>query len=692
MIMQGNAENQRDITVRGALLYNPDIVWKTEGPTDCLAILSVCPENHAATCNIFGAGENPLGHDNSKAWILEPFRGKIVYVVHDADAPGQKGAMQTVDEYGKRRLGWAQAIALVAAECRNVVLPYPITETKGKDIRDYLCERIDHHTAAGLDDEAARAAAYADLLELAQQSDIIPNPDPDGELILSTPSAEELAEGEDADDTFVLEAVDDPHRLARINLESYRDKHGREIVYWNETYYKWKAGQYVELSRDQFESRINSAIKEEFDRVWREEFDAYNAWKDSPDYKEGQDKGPPVARKVVASLVKNVLDATRAQCFISASAKMHSWLEPHENDTDVYVSVRNGLLNLTRIVAGETNLEKALLPHTPKWFSTSKLPYDYVPGAVSDEWINFLGNVFNEDEESILTLQKWFGYLLTPDMSLQKILFIIGQKRSGKGTIINVLRALLGAHAVATPTLSSLGQQYGLVSLIGKTSAIIADARMPDKSDESVITERLLNITGGDPVDIQRKFKTDLENFNLSCRFTLFSNLLPRLRDTSAVFVSRCIFLPMPNSYVGREDLTLGDRIMAQMSGVLNWAIEGQKKLLEDKKRIPQPLAGFSLLRELQSILSPVSIFLQDCCDTEDSEAEVVTRDLFLEWESWCESNDITHPGDIQNFSRKLKAVFPGLGTMQKRIMGERKRFFIGVKMKEDAGNCLGED
>lgn len=293
--------------------------------------------------------------------------------------------------------------------------------------------------------------------------------------------------------------------------------------------------------------------------------------------------------------------------------------------------------------------------------------------------------MFNGDKEAITALQMWFGYLLTPDMSLHKVLFVIGPTRSGKGTIISVLRELLGHETIGTPTLSSLGQQFGLASLVGKTAAIIADARMPTKSDEAIITERLLNITGGDPVSISRKFKTDLGDFKLSCRFTLFSNLLPRLRDASAVFVNRCIFLAMPNSYLGREDRGLQGRLLAEMSGILNWAIEGRAKL-DAVGKIHQPASGYSLLNELQSILSPASMFLEDRCVV-DANCKIEIRVLFDHWVAWCEEHEVSHTGDIQSFGRKLKAILPGLGTGRARDRLGRvssRRSYSGIGLKPD--------
>ena len=155
------------------------------------------------------------------------------------------------------------------------------------------------------------------------------------------------------------------------------------------------------------------------------------------------------------------------------------------------------------------------------------------------------------------------------------MMMVIGEKRSGKGTIARTLRSIIGKESVATPTMSSIAGQYELDGLVDKSLAIIPDARLSKKSDETVITERLLSITGGDPQDVQRKYMSTLRSVELPVRFMLMSNELPSLSDASAAIVSRCIVLNMPNSYYGRENLKLGSQIETELAGVLLWAIVG---------------------------------------------------------------------------------------------------------------------
>src|SRR5262249_3134060 len=134
----------------------------------------------------------------------------------------------------------------------------------------------------------------------------------------------------------------------------------------------------------------------------------------------------------------------------------------------------NGLVHLPSFVAGKKDFFR---DPDITFFSLNALDYDFLPDAPTPKnWFDFLGQRWGKDAEAVGLLQEWFGYCLAPDTSQQKILLIVGPKRSGKGTVARVLTRLVGRKNVAGPTLSSLGTNFGLWPLLGKTLAIIHDA------------------------------------------------------------------------------------------------------------------------------------------------------------------------------------------------------------------------
>ena len=153
-----------------------------------------------------------------------------------------------------------------------------------------------------------------------------------------------------------------------------------------------------------------------------------------------------------------------------------------------------------------------------------------------------------------------------------------------------MLRELLGPGNIAGPTLGSLSTNFGLSPLLGKPCAIISDARLSGRTDQAVIVERLLSISGEDGQLVDRKFR-DAITVKLPTRFVVLSNELPRLNDASGALAGRLILLRLVNSWYGKEDHLLFDRLRHEMGGILNWAIDGRTDLAVSG-RLLQPESG----------------------------------------------------------------------------------------------------
>lgn len=101
------------------------VVWRVEGVPDGLALLPLLPPDHAVVTPATGCGWNRLHPDRNPP--LSIFDGKVVIAVGDADEPGQRGLVR-----------FADAVQDLPARVFVAQLPYPICETHGKDLRDWI--------------------------------------------------------------------------------------------------------------------------------------------------------------------------------------------------------------------------------------------------------------------------------------------------------------------------------------------------------------------------------------------------------------------------------------------------------------------------------------------------------------------------------------------------------------------------
>ncbi len=349
--------------------------------------------------------------------------------------------------------------------------------------------------------------------------------------------------------------------------------------------------------------------------------------------------------------VKQALDTIRAFVHLAASTVSPSWLGGGKDRPPALELLPCKSLNL-HIPSGR------ILAPTPALFTINALDFDFDPNPEPPErWIKFLEQLFGDDLESVELLQEWMGYCLTGDTSQQKMLLLVGPRRSGKGTIGRIVTRLVGAGNVVGPTTSSLAGNFGLQPLIEKSLAIVSDARFGGDNVGTVV-ERLLCISGEDTLTIDRKFLGSV-SMKLATRFMFLTNELPRLNDASTALAGRFLVLRLTNTFYGTEDVTLTNQLLAELPGILLWAIEGWKRLRQ-RGRFVQPKSGEDAIRDMEDLGSPVGAFIRDRCVVGTGHRAWVD-DLYSAWKGWCEADGRNAVSTKQAFGRDLMAAAPGV-------------------------------
>ncbi len=439
----------------------------------------------------------------------------------------------------------------------------------------------------------------------------------------------------------------DPADVATKFRESLSiDRQSRIRFHQGEWHY-WERGGYRSLNGDDLAAKILEFFRRDYYNVKREH-------------------------------VANVLMHLKSQCLVGSHVAIPTWLDHQSNDWPALecVSTKSGIVHLPSYSASQ----ECLRSPTPRFFTTAAVDYPFDHEAQPPiGWMKFLLSLWAEDAQSIQTLCEFFGYCLTQDTSQQKLMMIVGPKRSGKGTILRILRALVGSMNVAAPTLSSLAERFGLWPLLGKPVAVVSDARLSGRVDQAVIVERILSITGEDAQTIDRKNLQPV-TVKLPTRFVIVTNELPRLGDSSGALVSRMLLLRTTNSFYDNEDHGLTDRLLAELPGIFLWAVSGWQSLRE-RGRFIQPQSSFELLSELNDLSSPIGAFVRERCEV-DPLASVAVDTLYAEWRRWCEIGGKVRPTDKATFGRDLGALLPSVRRMRPRGEdGQREYVYAGIEL-----------
>lgn len=545
------------------------------------------------------------------------WKRRKTFIVFDSDAADNPNVADA-----ERQL--AAKLAALGAVVKVIRLPAGPAGEGGEPVKQ------------GVDDFLVRSGAAA--LHKLREEAIEPEPPQDGD---GKPDARTLDPAETADKLLECEIVDGASRLR----------------FWRGAWWRWDKGRYRWVQNTEVAARIVGHVNHH-------------------------------ARHVTTNITGNLVNQVRAKALLSGTVEPPTFLGDAPRDAngepwkaaDVLVA-KNGLVHLPSLVNRQPHFHEA----TPRFFSLAALDYDFAIDAPPPvAWLAFLNQLWPADEDegkSIATLQEWFGYCMTPDTSQQKILALIGPKRSGKGTICRIMRAVVGTQNCCGPTLASFGQNFGLWPLLGKLLAVISDARLSGRSDQQVIVERLLSISGEDELTIDRK-NLEPVTCKLNTRIVVASNELPRLTDSSGALDGRLILLRLTKSFYGAEDTELADKLLAELPSIALWSIGGWKQL-RNRKRFVQPDSGKELLCEMSDLSSPVGAFVDDCC-TVDAAASVERATIYQAYLDWCKEAGRHHVEDAAGFGRALRARVPTLRSSQPRTDGRRVRAYLGIRLRAD--------
>jgi putative DNA primase/helicase len=421
------------------------------------------------------------------------------------------------------------------------------------------------------------------------------------------------------------------------------------LRYWRGSWYHYGDGYYAELADEEVQGLLVRHLSES-------------------------------ANRLTTSIIANHKMYLKAQSGLPNRISPPAWLgePPRMWPAEEVLACRNQLVHLPSLVG---NAEYAC-PATPRFFTPVALDYNFAIDAPRPQnWLTFLEELWPDDPQSIATLQEWFGYCLTLDTRQQKILMMVGPRRSGKGTLARLLRRLVGERNTVGPTLSSFSETYGLEPLLGKSVAIISDARLSSRTDSCVVTERLLSISGEDSLSVGRKYMTAVQT-KLDTRLMFLSNELPRFSDVSGALAGRMIILRLTRSWYGIEDAGLLERLLPELPGILLWAIEGWHRLRANGHFVV-PESSREVQAELEDLTSPVGAFIRQCCEI-GLELSVPTSTLYRAFQTWCRDQGMAHIAPNNHFGRDLRTA---ISTLRRGQNHEGTWHYRGVGLRATGRN-----
>lgn len=336
------------------------------------------------------------------------------------------------------------------------------------------------------------------------------------------------------------------------------------------------------------------------------------------------------------------------------------------------ISLRNGLLDV------ET---RTLHEHTPNFFTRTTLALDYDANALDPWlWYQFLDQVLG-DQEQIDCLQEAFGYLISSDTSHQKVFMFYGPPRGGKGTTLRIKTLLTGRENNANPTVKELGSAFPAEALIGKSNLNITDLNCDNRQALADACSILNAISGEDDIQVQRKNKISW-NGRLAGRFTVVTNTLPNFGTGAVALATRLIVFIFKNSFVGREDITLTEKLAAELPHILDWALAGLARL-RARGHFLEPAASKLAKIKILHQADPLRGFVDERCVLDmDSE---VDKDLFYKQYRLFWKDAGSYPLAKNKLLQRLTEVYPSVAVRRPRTeTGARNQVVAGLRFDDE--------
>jgi len=338
-----------------------------------------------------------------------------------------------------------------------------------------------------------------------------------------------------------------------------------------------------------------------------------------------------------------------------------------DNFNPDFLNVQNGILNLR---TGK------FLNHDPKYRMTTILPVKYDPNAKYDFMTKFVSEVVDGTDQ--LVIQEMFGDCLYRRYKFQKAIMLTGAGANGKDVVEHCLVKMLGKENVsAVDLLSLVNDRFATADLHHKYANISGET----PSGSLVSTDKFKALRGGTPVRAQRKHGQPFTFVNYA-KMIFATNKIPKAGDDSFGFWRSWIIVNFPHTFTGKKDnknlryeLTAPER----MSGILNYAIDGLKRLLE-KNQYSTSKTVEDIEKEWKKSSDSPLYFITAGLISDDN-GEILTNSLLSAYYLFCQNYNLkpeTANTFWKSFNKHIKSAHP---DAQKKQFTNGKYYWKGISL-----------
>jgi len=325
---------------------------------------------------------------------------------------------------------------------------------------------------------------------------------------------------------------------------------------------------------------------------------------------------------------------------------------------------KNGVLDINTMEFREPS---------PDMVFTNRINHNYVVGAYNPDTDKTLNKLACNREEIRILIEEMIGYCFFRRSELRKAFILVGGKRNGKSTFLDMLIAVLGEDNTSALDLSELSKEFKTAELAGKL------ANIGDDIDDGFISNVAIfkKLVSGNRMTVARKYEQPFD-FSNYAKLIFSANEIPRMKDKTNAVMDRMIIVPFDAVFTSDApdyDPFIKDKLLSESSleYCIQLGVKALRGILERGAFTESDLVK-EQLKEYEKTNNPALQFFEEIGGVEGIENQL-SDELYSKYRTFCSTGNFT-PVTKAEFSKQVSRVF-GLKTKQRKIDGKVMRFYV---------------
>lgn len=200
------------------------------------------------------------------------------------------------------------------------------------------------------------------------------------------------------------------------------------------------------------------------------------------------------------------------------------------------------------------------------------------PKEECPEWRAMLDRCFPGESDTVDYLQRLIGYGITGRTTEQIFVLLHGRGANGKSTFMDTLSYVFGPYVETIPVeiLMNTKQRDGeapapqLAKMRGARIVLTSESERGGLLSEPTV--KLL--TGDEPLTARTLYREPV-TFRPEALILMATNHMPDIRGTDDGIWRRVKLIEWRESFIGRRDTGILDRLKSEAPGIISWALDG---------------------------------------------------------------------------------------------------------------------